>query len=213
MNKIAKNGQQTKPLKEESPRLDSILTILPQMVKNGIGIVSAADRVEHAMDMAIIAAGWQTLRRIRDRKSYRDEYPTFEKFVEALWDYGRTYAYRLICAAEIFSELSKVSKILPQNEAQVRPLLTVPAGKLQEVWQRVEKEAQQSSLTADMIKKAAEPFQAKAAAKTGPRRKPLAQLSSQIFKLLDDLRYFIRESEAEKALATVEKVRLTMLGS
>src|SRR3990167_4364010 len=60
---------------------------------------------------------------IRDSRLYRRDHPTFESYCLERWDMSRGHAYRLIDATEMRKELVDHGiKILPQNEAQIRPL-------------------------------------------------------------------------------------------
>ena len=173
--------------------------------------------LEHRADEAIITRGLMmfselglALKRIKERKSYRATHPTFDEYLADRWHYRKSYACRLINGAEIVKQLTTFTQVLPQNESQVRPLLTVPHDKLEEVWGNVEKEAKEGVVTAELVKKAAEPFQPKMGKRAGT--KALNKSTQSIITLLDDLCYFIKESEIEKGLATVEKVRLAVLG-
>ena len=66
---------------------------------------------------------------VRDRKLYRGEFSSFEAFVKKNFGFTKAYSYRLISGAQYFHEIEKRSpigdgsrRVLPVNEAQVRPL-------------------------------------------------------------------------------------------
>lgn len=61
---------------------------------------------------------------IRDRKLYREKYPTFEAFVLGEFDKGRSWAYNLMDAAKISGVLSTIG-VHPENERQARELKDV----------------------------------------------------------------------------------------
>jgi hypothetical protein len=80
---------------------------------------------------------------IRDGKLYREKFKTFEDYCREKWDIDRTYAYRLIGASEASENLLPIGNILPTNEAQARPLTSLPPEQQREAW----KEAVASSPT------------------------------------------------------------------
>jgi hypothetical protein len=80
----------------------------------------------------------QDLRTIRDEKLYKDVASTFEDYVEQRFGLSRPRAYQLIEGANVLSNLSTIVDILPTNEAQTRPLISLPPQQHQEVWQKVE---------------------------------------------------------------------------
>lgn len=70
------------------------------------------------------------LAEIRDRRLYRQYFPSFAVYCEQQWDMGKSQAYRLIDAAEIVTELeaSPIGDVpLPATESQARELGKVPA--------------------------------------------------------------------------------------
>jgi hypothetical protein len=74
----------------------------------------------------------KALREIRDERLYRDLlYKSFEEYLKKRWDMGRSHAYRLIEASRVIDNLSPLGDVLPENEAQSRPI-----GKLKPVEQR-----------------------------------------------------------------------------
>lgn len=74
----------------------------------------------------------KALREIRDDRLYRELlYDTFEQYLKKRWDMGRSHAYRLIEASRVIDNLTPLGDILPENEAQSRPI-----GKLKPADQR-----------------------------------------------------------------------------
>jgi len=76
----------------------------------------------------------KALTEIRDRKLYRLLHRTFEDYCQDKWKVGRTYAHRLMAAAETTEMLPKGNK--PRSERQVRPLTRLPKTKRVEAWER-----------------------------------------------------------------------------
>jgi hypothetical protein len=78
----------------------------------------------------------KALREIRDERLYRELlYDTFEQYLKKRWDMGRSQAYRLIEASRVIDNLSPIGDILPQNEAQSRPLRKLKPVDQRRLWQ------------------------------------------------------------------------------
>lgn len=75
------------------------------------------------------------LMEIRDTRLYRQTYSTFEDYCRDRWRMQRAYAYRLIGAAEVVTNLSPIGDILPTTETQARPLSSLPPEVQPLVWQ------------------------------------------------------------------------------
>lgn len=113
-----------------------------------------------------IKKGWNTfvevgkaLATIRDGRLYRENFTTFQEYTRDTWQYGRAYVDRLIGAAETIEILTPIGvKILPSNEAQVRPLLALPPEKRSEAWEKVLEEAGESKPTAKLVNMVANEF-------------------------------------------------------
>jgi len=89
---------------------------------------------------------------IRDQRLYRQAYGTFEDYLRERWDLSRPRAYQLIHAAEVVDAVSTIVDIVPVNEAQARPLATLPAEQQSEVWREVVETAPPSGVTAKHVK-------------------------------------------------------------
>ena len=77
----------------------------------------------------------QALLSIRDQRLYRQSYSTFEDYLRQRWDLGSPYAYRLMDASAVVEHLLPIGSTLPVNEAQARPLTSLPPEQQREVWQ------------------------------------------------------------------------------
>ena len=90
------------------------------------------NKVEEQIETNVLKAWYDNgllLREIRDDKLYKKKYGTFEEYAEQRWGWSGRHAYRMIEASERFQAIENVTKngsfghkILPSNEAQVRPL-------------------------------------------------------------------------------------------
>ena len=78
---------------------------------------------------------------IRSERLYRNAHETFEEYCGERWDITRSYAHRLIFAAETTEILLPIGNSLPEREAHVRPLASVPKEHRAEVWRDALEEA------------------------------------------------------------------------
>jgi hypothetical protein len=77
----------------------------------------------------------KALGEIRDGRHYHKlTFKSFESYVRRRWDMGRSHAYRLIEAASLIDNLSPIGEVLPQNEAQARPLTKLDAFSQRRLW-------------------------------------------------------------------------------
>ncbi len=77
----------------------------------------------------------KALKQIRDERLYREySYDLFEHYTKSRWDMGKSHAYRLIEAYQIIVNLSPIGEILPENEAQTRPLARLSAFDQRKFW-------------------------------------------------------------------------------
>ena len=94
----------------------------------------------------------KALKEIRDGRHYHKlSFKSFESYVRIRWDLGRSHAYRLIEAVCVIDNLSPIGEVLPQNEAQVRPLTKLDAFSQRRLWREFLKT--QKALSALNIKK------------------------------------------------------------
>ena len=94
----------------------------------------------------------KALKEIRDARHYHKlSFKSFESYVRIRWDLGRSHAYRLIDAVCVIDNLSPIGEMLPQNEAQVRPLTKLDAFSQRRLWREFLKT--QKALSALNIKK------------------------------------------------------------
>ncbi len=109
---------------------------------------------------------------IRNTGLYKDKYGTFEAYLEKRWDYGRSTGYQMLAAAEFIQKLEyksgsemsaiadKNTPVLPQNEGQVRPLLTClnHDGERIKVWADVVQDGEK--ITAALVQRKVDEFKA-----------------------------------------------------
>lgn len=98
------------------------------------------------------------LLKIRDEKLYRQEFKTFEQYCQNKWQIQRAYAYRLMEASEVVSNLSPIGDKLPTTETQVRPLTTLDPQDQIKVWQEVLDVKPDGKVTAKFVEKFVDNF-------------------------------------------------------
>lgn len=104
------------------------------------------------------------LRDIRDSGLYKEKFPTFEKYVAGRWGFDKSYAYRLIDAAEVKEDLSPMGDKSPvvkslTSERQLRELARVNRESLPEVIEELQEiEDAGEKITAKVINQVATPF-------------------------------------------------------
>jgi hypothetical protein len=112
------------------------------------------ERLEKIVEKSFYSAG-KALKDLRDKKLYRDQYPTFEEYCRVRFGFQRRHPYQLINAAAVVDNLIEMcangaqnsgeenesSFILPTSERQVRDLASLSPVKQAEVWMKAVEEA------------------------------------------------------------------------
>jgi hypothetical protein len=94
----------------------------------------------------------KALKEIRDSRLYKlNLFNSFEAYVRARWDMGKSQAYRVIEAYQVVNNLSPIGDILPSNESQVRPLVPLDPIEQRKIWKAFLKSAME--ITAPNIKR------------------------------------------------------------
>jgi len=90
---------------------------------------------------------------IRDSKLYRQQYPTFEAYCKERWGLIQSRVYQMMDAAQVVGLLAESSTIveLPKNEAQTRPLASLPPEMQEEAWERAVETAPVGKVTAAIV--------------------------------------------------------------
>lgn len=85
----------------------------------------------------------ETLRKIKELEVYKETHKTFEAFVQSRFGIDRTYAHRLIDAAEVNQNLLPIGNKteLPKTESQYREVAKAPAEKQAEVVRKAAEKA------------------------------------------------------------------------
>jgi hypothetical protein len=101
-----------------------------------------AEETEFQECEAIVREGWahvarvgEALVRIRDKKLFKNEHPSFELYCRERWGFGRAQACRYIAAGDIQRSLAAVPGMpVPECEAQIRPLIGLSAVQAHTAW-------------------------------------------------------------------------------
>lgn len=82
------------------------------------------------------------LNEIRSKELYRVKYASFEEYCEGRWNFSRNYANRLIKAATVTQTLKDEGgfEVLPESEAQARPLTGLSKKRLIKGWEKLLKQ-------------------------------------------------------------------------
>jgi len=149
---------------------------------------------------------------IRDRRLYRESHSSFDGYCVARFDFGRSYAYRLIGAAGMVNQLgvSPTGDTWPiTSERQARELLKVADGDRVEVLTKAIKRAGRRPLNALWIQQAAAELK-----KLTPAEKPKQAASAKIIidpvnfhEWMRTLRMFARGCESADILRMVQDAK------
>ena len=142
------------------------------------------------------------LMEIRDARLYRQDYPSFEKYVHSVLALSRPRAYELIDSSQVMHDLSAIADIsaLPLNEGQARELRRwkTPEERVKK-WRAVLDAAGDKPVTAKFIRQT---LTSKPAAAVSPQ-----DATKQAKACLNRLRGLVTDSPAEtKALQLINKL-------
>jgi hypothetical protein len=101
----------------------------------------------------------RALMRIRDLRLYRNLAPNFEAFCSKALGLTKQHCYNYIACSDVFEVLEARPEFagrLPQNEAQTRPLRSLDAATVVEVWAEVVEKSAQTPITAALVRAAAQ---------------------------------------------------------
>src|SRR5215471_2161450 len=89
---------------------------------------------------------------IREERLYRGTHSTFELYCRSRWGFGRSYACRVMGAAQRIKLLPLDNPLpKPTNEFQVRPLLRFKPEEFPEAWKEVVAKAPNGKITTRLV--------------------------------------------------------------
>lgn len=113
---------------------------------------------ELASQEARIAAGLSAfvevgdaLLKIKEAKLYRQNYPSWETYLQNRWGMSDSQSTRLISASQICREIAGAGVTPPAIESHARELRSVPEGERAKVWAEITTEIPVDELTAEQI--------------------------------------------------------------
>jgi hypothetical protein len=155
---------------------------------------------------------------IRECHLYRTAHPTFDSYCRDQWGMGRSYAWRLIGAAERLKLLPTDDSIpRPTNEFQIRPFLKLQPEVFPKAWEEAIRRAKNGKVTSNSLRMLI--------AEISPRERPqeinLKRLKrmrygkappGQVLGLLHEAKRRVEKGETEQALAALEKIESLLYG-
>jgi len=145
---------------------------------------------------------------IRDGKLYRTTHSTFENYCLDRWGIGRSYAWRVIGAAERVKLLPAGTSLKPTNEFQIRPFLKLKPEEFPKAWEQAVQNAKNGKMTPSLIRT----LIAEISAKTSnvKRRKPQQAdkriAFGEIISLIAETRRAIEKHQVEGSLESLQKL-------
>jgi hypothetical protein len=156
---------------------------------------------------------------IRERRLYRSTHETFETYCHDRWNIGRSYAWRLIGAAERISLLPPGQNLpMPGNEFQVRPFLKLEPEAFPIAWEQAIKRAKDGKITPGLVRSVVAEFfsstgeESKTTGRERPKSPSKATLG-QVLTLLLEAKKRIEKGEWEEALAALDRIEWELFGS
>lgn len=133
-------GKKPKPQQDAVPALEGPSAVEPLSAKETKRLASIEAQIERNLQ-GFVEVG-NALAVIRTERLYRGTHGTFDAYVRDRWDFQKSYAYRLIDAAEAVQNLKTSPigdkiEVLPASESQARALGKVEPEQQAEVWQQV----------------------------------------------------------------------------
>jgi hypothetical protein len=173
----------------------------------------------------VIANGLETLFEvgvallaIRNAKLYRESHATFSKYCRERRGFGRTFAWRMMGAAERLKLLPAGEQTpKPTREFQIRPFLKLAPEEFPRIWKQVIRRANGGKITSELIgDHNHEPDSPGLAETGGPFRKSTRTSLSksavgEIIVLLDQAKRHIDLNEVETAKGDLERVEPLLL--
>jgi hypothetical protein len=111
----------------------------------------------------------EALMKIRDGKLYKVEFKTFEEYCQKRWNFGRTYAHRMIESAKVIKNLLPMGN-KPESERQARVLAPLPPQEQREVWKEAVETAPEGKVTAKHVEEIVERKRRRIVLKKSPQQ-------------------------------------------
>lgn len=100
------------------------------------------DELEEQIERSLMS--WLEMGRalavIHEESLWRDKFPSFRAYMVARWSFKAARAMQIILAVPAYDDVHDVTDVIPQNEAQLRPLVSQPTPIRRRVWKETVKE-------------------------------------------------------------------------
>lgn len=97
-----------------------------------VALADCEQRIERGLKTFIDVG--QALAEIRDSRLYKGTHNTFEEYLEQRWQMSRSYAHRMIAAAEVALPIGNAGLPTPSTESQARELAKMPEAERADAW-------------------------------------------------------------------------------
>jgi hypothetical protein len=153
------------------------------------------------------------LLRIRESRLYRDTHTTFKQYCQEKWNLGRSYAWRVMGAAERLKLLTNDGDLpRPANECQMRPFLKLTPEEFPAAWKKAVKSATQGKVTPTIVQAVINYLLAKKQDRPRSRKNATKKTVSlripagQVLMLLTEAKRQIKSGDTDKAVAALERI-------
>lgn len=147
---------------------------------------------------------------IRNARLYREPYDTFEAYCQARWGFGRTYAWRVMGAAERLSLLPSGDETRrPTSEFQMRPFLKLKPEDFPAAWKNVVEKMKDTPITCRAIRDVVNDTERSGTRNRQKRTKKLVVAESSVAQVLITLHQakgHVAAHRVDEALQALERV-------
>lgn len=150
---------------------------------------------------------------IKEKQLYRATHLTFERYCRERWGIGRSYAWRVIGAAERVKLLpSGNADPRPTCEFQIRPFLQLEPDKFPKAWNEIVSRAKGGKITPKLVESVVRELKIPASNQAAPmkkvkRTKRLGKIPlGEILMLLQETKRRVEKGQTEEALAALTKI-------
>lgn len=199
------------------------IVVIDEAKNTGSGLTAGeVSRLEHCEN--VLERGLHTffevgiaLLTIRDERLYRATHHTFESYCKGKWGMGKSYAWRVIGAAERLRLLPPDGTLpRPTSEFQVRPFLEIEPQLFPKAWEQAVARAQGGKVTPRIVKSLIAEFRPDGATASTERatQKQNNKVSKrglgEVLTWLQVTRRRIESGDKERALAGLERVEAVL---
>lgn len=136
---------------------------------------------------------------IKSKKLFLSTHDNFHLYCKERWDYGRSYANKLIGSAERIQLLPE-GAVKPRNEFQMRPFLQMKKEEFKKKWLAIVGEVGEKNITSEVVKKSLK--------LPNKKRKRIMKISDQkkANALLANIRTALEENNVNHAINALTKL-------